>query len=627
MPPAVKRAAETLLELNSSGGVGEANIRIPALDAKLHGAVPAVAVDLLRVAAFVYWADQMVPRPVDTDVEGQHWKRTFVMCIPVSDPDLWRDAPVDRALARALSYGTDDEWIFHFQGAPVSQQRYLLPAGKDAVSEADCVILFSGGTDSFTAAARLADGGAHPLLLSHGAATRIRPKQDALRVALQRAEWGWEFPHRFVEITKRSVHEKERTQRTRGFLYSAMGAAVARAFKLKDVVVADNGFVSVGLPLNGQAVGARMSRTTHPHFQRLFNRLCDLVVPGVRLRNPLLFETRAEGLVALSRLGLDDFLVSSHSCAASGRLARSQEHCGVCSQCLDRRIGVIAAGLGAKDATYKLDAFCGELKDDALTLGESYVRLMRKLPTLNADQMLVEFPELLDCMSRDPAEADTLPRIIEMLRRQAEAATDAMEKVTQPILARLLAGEFAATSLVRLWLAGTPARLRREWRIPEEDDVQLTAGEEAAFSRAKCKSRLVMNLTGEIRGRHSNVVELGGISFSFPDAEFILLLRLVVALHETPDGFVLKGGGALPGGLAEEPGIAPGHIDQAIGRLRARIQLGSGSIDANDIVEVNNKRVRISTHARFVRFNHKKLLDHQRDTVRELASRLPFIGQ
>ena len=618
-------AADGFLALTSAGDRGEPNIRMPALDLKLRGAVPPVAVDLLRIAAFVYWADQMVRRPVNTDVEGSRWKRTFVMCIPVAEPELWRDPAVDKALTLALSYGTDDEWLFHFVGSAKTAQRYLLPAGVDSVSGADCVLLFSGGTDSLTAAALEAERGIRPLLVSHGSSTRVRPKQDALRQALQTQGPGWGFPHRFVEVTKRAVSEKERTQRSRGFLYSAMGAAVARCLEIEDVVLADNGFVSVGLPLNGQTVGARMSRTTHPKFQRLFNGLCELVVPGIRIRNPLLFQTRAEGLTHLRRLNLHESLRSAHSCAASGRLTNYEGHCGRCSQCLDRRVGVVASGLESYDVTYKHDIFRDELTDDALTLGESYVRLIRKLIALEGEPMLVEFSELLDCASPDVAERDVPERVVEMLRRQAEAATDAMHRVTEPILDRLLNGEFATTSLVRLWLAGTPPPRKRQWRSPEVEEIGLSASEAAAFDKAKCKSRLLINLTGESRRPKSNVVDLAGTPVEFADAEFILLLRLVLALWETQDGFVLKGGGRRPGGIADEPEVVPGNIDQAIGRLREKIQLGSGRVDPKDIVEVNNKRVRLSTISRYVQVNREALLNHDREVVRELASRLPFI--
>src|SRR6185503_12420701 len=103
-------------------------------------------------------------------------------------------------------------------------RRYLLEAGRDSVEEAGSVLLFSGGADSLCAAALEGERGSRPLVLSHAAATRSQPNLEKLGEALREAQLGWSFPHRFVKVTKRGVEGKERTQRSRGFLYSALGA-------------------------------------------------------------------------------------------------------------------------------------------------------------------------------------------------------------------------------------------------------------------------------------------------------------------------------------------------------------------------------------------------------------------
>ncbi len=163
-------------------------------------------------------------------------------------------------------------------------QPFLLDADPKLVGDPSSVLRFSGGTDSFCAAMHEAAAGRKPMLVSHSPSGRVAGQQSRLRDALAGSSLGWHVPHYRVEVTKRAVSEKERTQRSRGFLYSSVGAAVAARFGLNDVVVADNGFVSVGLPLNGQTVGAKMSRTTHPRFQYLFNRPCNLLLPTVRVR-------------------------------------------------------------------------------------------------------------------------------------------------------------------------------------------------------------------------------------------------------------------------------------------------------------------------------------------------------
>ena len=61
---------------------------------------------------------------------------------------------------------------------------------------------------------------------------------------------------------------------------------MAATIGVPDVVLADNGYVSVGIPINGSVIGSTASRSTHPKFIWLFNRLLAEVLPGVRIRNP-----------------------------------------------------------------------------------------------------------------------------------------------------------------------------------------------------------------------------------------------------------------------------------------------------------------------------------------------------
>ncbi len=620
-------ASEPLLLRSSSHTSGTPNIRIPSLPAKLHGAVPNAAIDLLRIAAFAYWADQMVSRPVDVDVDGEKWKRSFLLVVPVLEPDLWREQDVGRALTRALNYGTGDEWAFQFEAAsPTEGQQFLFELDSRVIGDPDSALLFSGGADSLCAAVEEAACGRRPMLISHSPSARVKGQQESLRRSLEASTFDWHFPRYSVEVSKLATAEKERTQRSRGFLYSSIGASVAASFRIKDVVLADNGFVSVGLPLNGQTVGSKMSRTTHPRFQYLFNRLTALVLPDVRVRNPLLFRTRAEALELLSAHSLQETLSQSSSCAASRVLPGSSPHCGVCSQCLDRRIGVITADLGNFDSHYQKNVFLDALKGNELLLAESYARLMRTVAACTSAELLERFVELTDCAFEGPdgAPAD-IERIVEMIRRQADTALLAIEKMTKPVLPELLSGKYSTTCLVRLSLAGTPDRKFKNWQLPDAETIELSEAEQMEFGKHGFKVKLPLLISGERSKRRSNVVEIGGRRVDIPDAEFVLLLRLVQALYESADGFVPKGGGSKPGGLTDEEGVVPGGIDQAIDRLRKSLQLGRADVDPRDLIEVSHLRVRLSTHLRFVTVRRDDLVQHPHPAVRSILAQIPAL--
>ena len=59
-----------------------------------------------------------------------------------------------------------------------------------------------------------------------------------------------------------------------------------------------------------------------------------------------------------------------------------QKHCGLCSQCIDRRFAILAAGLGEHEPSqnYKRDFLLGDRRaDDGLRMALSYVAFFRKV--------------------------------------------------------------------------------------------------------------------------------------------------------------------------------------------------------------------------------------------------------
>lgn len=158
--------------------------------------------------------------------------------------------------------------------------------------------------------------------------------------------------------------------------------------------------------------------------------------------------------------------------------------------------------------------------------------------------------------------------------------------------------------------------------FPESPSIQLTADEEKEFVEARFKSRLPLDITGEHLKRATNVLQIGGRRVEIADADLVLLLRLVVALHASPNGFVPKGGGRAPGGLVEEQGIVPGRVDQAISRLRQALRPGIEGLDPKNLIEVQGGRLRLSTHPRFINVFWERLDDHPHEMVRRLLTQL-----
>lgn len=102
-----------------------------------------------------------------------------------------------------------------------------------------------------------------------------------------------------------------------------------------------------------------------------------MVARDVRFDNPFFWKTKADVVQSIAGHGCGDLIPTTFSCA-SVRDAQKHagRHCGVCSQCLDRRFGVLAADCGRYEpaSTYSVDLFRGAREPgiDAI-MAEQYV--------------------------------------------------------------------------------------------------------------------------------------------------------------------------------------------------------------------------------------------------------------
>ena len=228
----------------------------------LRGDAPPAFRDLIKVAAYVYAADQAVPRGDATDPGlGAAWRRRLFFRIPVRCPDLWSSSAVQEQLVGTLSFLTEDEYVFQFEPLTVEpppfQSSFVAgegPAGGRAEEE---VVLFSGGIDSLGGAVREAVTlRRQALLVHHRSASKRMPRHEALLQAL-RTHPGvvspWHVP---VRVDKAARFDRESTQRSRSFLFAALGAALAVLAGLRRVRFYENGVVAINLPPSAQVVGA-----------------------------------------------------------------------------------------------------------------------------------------------------------------------------------------------------------------------------------------------------------------------------------------------------------------------------------------------------------------------------------
>jgi hypothetical protein len=256
-----------------------------------------------------------------------------------------------------------------------------------------------------------------------------------------------------MKIHARNDEAVERSRRTRGFLFACLGGALAGELGVERVYLADNGPISLNLPINHQLLGAHVSRSTHPVFLARVNQLMALVFDTpIVVCNPLWSRTRVDILHLLRDIGLAPLIPLTNSCSRWSRLPVATPFCGACSQCVDRRFATLAAGLETLDPAdrYATDVFWDHLtKWDEEMLAISYVRFAQRIVAATHDELMVMFPELFDAiLPVDPDPDGTLEILLTMLRRHAQAVVNVLERQMVDAAARMARGELVPSCLV-----------------------------------------------------------------------------------------------------------------------------------------------------------------------------------
>ena len=327
--------------------------------------VPVAASEFFALAAAIYCLDKVVERSTRPDA----WTRVFRLDFPGS-AEGWGNPH----LQTALSFLTGDDWKLS------PQPRSSLSLSHRITPAPDVVCLFSGGLDSLIGAIQLLEKGRVVRLVAHHE-TGLAPERQRMLAASLAEHYG---PRRValsqLFLRPAPPSEKQRAQlpsaietstRSRSLLFIAAGLTVAAAIG-PDVplVIPENGFIGLNVPLSTSRLGSLSTRTTHPHFiaevQAALNTL------GIRnpLLNPYRLTTKGEMLRDVQTLAhARELALLSISCAhpeAPRWRKRPQGNCGYCYPCLIRRGSMFEVGWDDPDH-YAWDA----MSDSTLLGAES----------------------------------------------------------------------------------------------------------------------------------------------------------------------------------------------------------------------------------------------------------------
>jgi 7-cyano-7-deazaguanine synthase in queuosine biosynthesis len=310
--------------------------------------------DLIDLAMAVYYADRKTVRPhSDMSRTGQ---RIYNVCLPVNDLQFWKRNDVCQNLSELLYWFTDDIWTFDFvpkmKPTILNEQVFLF---KSPPMKPNIVSLFSGGLDSL--AGIYIQMATHPensfILVSGFTNPRLRTIQADLVKELRR---NWpnrqtEIRHVVIPFGISGLKEKtreENSQRTRGFVFLAFGAATANMTLNKSLFLYENGIGSINLPYNESQLGVDNSRNVHPISLIKMSKFLSMVFDdSFEIVNPFQFQTKGQMVAQIKNLeGAINSIPRTISCDSFPlRIANAPAQCGLCTSCLLRRSALNFSGL------------------------------------------------------------------------------------------------------------------------------------------------------------------------------------------------------------------------------------------------------------------------------------------
>lgn len=311
-----------------------------------YGTVPSTVADLFHIVAAAYIADLRTRRPPVS------FSRTIDLIVHVQNPSLW-SGPAGETLVDILAWISGDEWTL--LPVAIGKESVVEPTGgpRDDPAARNDVMLLSGGLDSFCGAVDHVTTTTTRLHVGHlDAARSVRHAQNKVQAWLQSVAPGFAWQRHELGSAE---GKREKTTRTRSLLFMTMAIAAAAGAGANSVVVPENGFTSMNIPLIPSRGGALSTKSTHPWTFHLVRRLLDRASVDIAVANPYHDLTKGELLKKANEHGLSDFIEASAdtlSCAKldTGRFKKADGgdpniNCGLCYACLVRRGAYGGAGL------------------------------------------------------------------------------------------------------------------------------------------------------------------------------------------------------------------------------------------------------------------------------------------
>jgi len=308
--------------------------------------------DLLSLAISVYTADLKIPRKFSKD----RWTRTILLHIPVISLTTWQKTT--SSITKMLDFLTGDRWEISFRKSNFKPKLTI----NNKVEKVSKVSLFSGGLDSLVGAIDLLEDGERVALVGHHGAGITNKVQETVLDELEKLYPDLIESYLFyVQPPKsNSKGQGEPSMRSRSFLFFSLAVVVANLFTGKTpIYIAENGLISLNVPLTNSRIGSLSTRTTHPYFISLFSDFLSLLKINSPIILPYKFQTKGEMITNVKnqdalKKAVDLSMSCSHPEAGRYQGKQPNLHCGYCVPCIIRQASLASAQLDMPSA-YAID--------------------------------------------------------------------------------------------------------------------------------------------------------------------------------------------------------------------------------------------------------------------------------
>ncbi len=370
------------------------------------------------------------------------WSRDIDLHIKVRDLKFWEKDEVRKKLDETLSFMTGD-WNWNFKFYQHSGEiEYELFGDETFVIESEKetnVVLFSGGLDSLSGIIELLRTTDNQLcLVSHQSGNpSVGKVQNDLFDEIKMLYPGRCYHYKY-ECSLRGQQSADETQRTRSFLFNSIAYTLASTYKLNENILFENAITSFNIAETQDMINSRSSRTTHPKTLGLMSELMTMIHESeYKIKNRFYDKTKADVIAVLKRYGHEKMLDIAVSCSGSrNKKNKHTTHCGICSQCIDRRFGAYYVEVEEEDENgiYDFDF----VKEDLLEIKQKkaisdYLLQARKYSKFSLEKFYDEFTDELTDLEEffeGETEADKIQKIYNVCLRhggQVEKAYNRMQ--------------------------------------------------------------------------------------------------------------------------------------------------------------------------------------------------------